>query len=51
MKLKKQLIMTIGMTQNDWELTKEMVENSTDSFANAPIVLNKKAEFKDYYSY
>ena len=48
MKLEKQLIMIIGMTQNDWELTKTMVENSVNSFPNAPIVWNKKSEFKNY---
>ena len=46
--LKKQLIMTIGMTQNNWELTKKMVENSLNTFRNAPIVWNYQQEFKDY---
>ena len=36
--LEKQLIMTIGMTENNWGLTKEMVENSIKSFHNVPIV-------------
>lgn len=40
--------MTIGETQNNWTLTREMVENSLDSFANKPIVWNKQQEFKDY---
>lgn len=48
MLLKNQLIMTIGETPNGWTLTREMVENSLDSFANKPIVWNKKQEFKDY---
>jgi hypothetical protein len=48
MKLEKQLIMTIGMTQNNWELTREMVENSLNSFPNEPIIWNKNQEFKDY---
>ena len=48
MKLEKQLIMTIGMTHNNWELTREMVDNSLSSFANKPIVWNKKQDFKDY---
>lgn len=46
--LNKQLIMTIGMTQNNWELTKEMVENSIESFKCAPVVWNKKQEYKNY---
>ena len=41
MTLEKQLIMTIGMTENNWELTKGMVENSIKSFYNALIVWNK----------
>lgn len=45
---KKQLIMTIGMTYNRFELTREMIENSIDTFAYKPIVLNKKAKLKDY---
>lgn len=48
MQLEKQLIMIIGMTQNNLDLTKEMVENSLDSFAHVPIVWNKQQEFKDY---
>jgi hypothetical protein len=48
MKLEKQLIMIIGMTQNNWELTREMIDNSLDSFANKPIVWNEKQNFKDY---
>jgi hypothetical protein len=48
MVLKKQLIMTIGMTQNNWELTKEMVKNSIKTFQGVPIVWNKQQEFKDY---
>jgi len=48
MKLEKQLIMTIGMTQNNWELTREMVNNSLNSFANKSIVWNEKQNFKDY---
>lgn len=46
--LEKQLIMTIGITANNWELTKEMVENSLDSFYLVPIVWNKRQEFKTY---
>ena len=46
--LEKQLVMTIGMTENNWELTKEMVENSIESFYNAPIVWNKTHNNKDY---
>ena len=46
--LEKQLIMTIGMTENNWELTKEMVENSIKSFHNAPIVWNERKKYKDY---
>ena len=46
--VKKQLIMTIGLTQNNWELTKEMVENSISSFYNTPIVWNKKGNFNYY---
>jgi len=48
MLLEKQLIMTIGMTENNWELTREMIENSLESFYNAPIVWNEKSEYKDY---
>jgi len=48
MRLENQLIMIIGMTQNNWELTKEMVENSLETFHLRPIVWNKKQEFKDY---
>jgi hypothetical protein len=46
--LEKQLVMTIGITQNNWELTKEMVENSLESFPGKPIIFNKKQEWKDY---
>lgn len=46
--LYNQLIMTIGKTQNDFEFTREMVENSIGTFKNAPIVWNKKEKFKDY---
>jgi hypothetical protein len=46
--MKRQLIMTIGVTANGWELTKEMVENSLGTFANIPIIYNKKEEYKDY---
>jgi len=46
--LEKQLIMTIGMTANNWEVTKEMVENSIGTFKNIPIMWNKKSEFKNY---
>jgi hypothetical protein len=48
MELKRQLIMNIDKTQNDFEITKEMVFNSMESFINKPIVYNKKQEFKDY---
>lgn len=48
MKHAQQLIMTLGMTQNNWELTKEAVENSINSFANVPIVWNKQQEYKNY---
>ena len=48
MLLEKQLIMTIGMTNNNWELTRDMVEKSIESFATKPIVFNKQQEFKDY---
>ena len=48
MKLEKQLIMTIGMTNNNWELTREMVENSLNTFTGKPIVWNKEQNFKDY---
>jgi len=46
--LEKQLIMIIGMTENKWELTKEMIENSIKSFHNAPILWNKTHNNKDY---
>jgi hypothetical protein len=46
--LEKQLIMTIGITQNGWELTKEMINNSINTFAQAPIVLNSRQEYKNY---
>ena len=51
------LIMDIMETQNGFEITREMVENSLESFINAPIVYNKKQqttnyrdeEFQNYY--
>ena len=46
--LKNQLIMTIGEVPNGWTLSKEMIMNSLDTYANKPIVWNKKQEFKDY---
>lgn len=46
--LKKQLIMRIGLTQNNWELTEQMVRNSLETFRGVPIVWNQKEEFKDY---
>ena len=47
--LKKQLIMNIGKTENDFVLTEEMVKNSLDSFANKPIVkyVNESDKFND----
>jgi len=47
-KLNNQLIMTIGKTQNGWNLTKEMIMNSLDTFANKPIVWNKREDFNNY---
>jgi len=48
MYIKHVLIMNIGMTANGFDLTKEMVLNSIDSFEHQPLIYNKKKEFKDY---
>ena len=57
MKIENALVMEIMETQNGFEITKEMVKNSLESFINAPIVYNKKQqttnyrdeEFQNYY--
>lgn len=46
--IEKALIMNIMMTENGLNITKEMVENSLESFINAPIVCNSRGDFKDY---
>ena len=40
--LKKQLIMNIGKTENDFVVTEEAVKNSLDSFIHKPIVRYEK---------
>lgn len=40
--------MKIGKTQNNFTLTKEMVERSLDTFKYTPIVWNERESFKDY---
>lgn len=42
------LVMNIMMTQNGLDITKEMVENSLESFKHTPIVHNPQGEFNDY---
>jgi hypothetical protein len=44
--IEKALIMNIGKTANDFNLTKEMVLNSIESFKNKPIIYNKQQELK-----
>lgn len=48
MLLEQTLIMEIIKTPNGFVLTKEMVENSLDTFINAPVVLNINQQIKDY---
>ena len=40
--LKKQLIMNIGKTENDFIITEEAVKNSLDSFIHKPIIKYEK---------
>lgn len=46
--IKNALIMNIMMTENGLNITKEMVENSLESFINVPVVYNSRGDFKDY---
>lgn len=46
--LEQQLIMSIGVTNNGWELTESMVRNSIGNFNGAPIIYNKDSNFKNY---
>lgn len=42
------LVMNIMRTQNGFDITKEMVENSLKSFDHTPIVYNPQGGFNDY---
>ena len=42
------LLMREGVTQNGFNITREMILNSLDTFINKPIVLNKGQELNDY---
>jgi len=46
--IKNALVMNIMKTENGLNITKEMIENSLESFINAPIVYNEMGTFKDY---
>jgi hypothetical protein len=46
--IKNVKIMSIGETINGFEITKDMIEKSIDTFPNAPVVWNKEQELRDY---
>lgn len=48
MKIKDALIMNIGTTENNIEITKKMVKRSINSFLNVPIVHNREQAKKSY---
>lgn len=41
-------LMTIGISDSGINITKEMVENSIDTFIDKPVVLNYNQEVSDY---
>lgn len=42
------ILMKVGKVPNGLEITEDMILNSLNTFINAPIVLNKNGERKDY---
>ena len=44
----KMILMKKGITDNDFEITEEMILKSLNTFVNKPIVFNNKQSLKDY---
>lgn len=42
------ILMKVGKVPNGFEITEDMILNSLDTFVNAPVILNKNGERKDY---
>lgn len=45
---REMILMETMRTENNLDITEELILNSLDSFINKPVVLNKKQEMKDY---
>ena len=45
---KEMILMNAMRTENNFDITEELILNSLDSFIDKPVVLNKKQEIKDY---
>ena len=45
---KEMILMNAMRTENNFDITEELILNSLDSFIDKQVVLNKKQEIKDY---
>ena len=45
---REMILMNAMRTENNFDITEELILNSLDSFIDKPVVLNKKQEMKDY---
>ena len=48
MRLNKQIVMHIMKDANGFDMTRELVENSRESFPLKPIMYNQQGKFKEY---